>query len=185
MPQNVNPSVLCRGFSTPSNNAVLTIQGNNLSQVTQVASSHAPPLSFTIKPTSTDTQLDLSVDIPGNSGLGLGHLTFQRDFGPDQTVPNSLEVKRFEVLSVAPVSGARNSQVAVTITGSCFDPSSVIQQVQVSGTGVSARNVLVLNDTTVQCVFDISQLAQLTTRDVTVKTGSSNHTLLGVFQVTS
>jgi hypothetical protein len=93
-------------------------------------------------------------------------------------------VQSFQVLSVVPNSGARNAQVAVTISGNCFDATAALQQVNVSSTGVNALNVLVVDEHTVTCVFDIGALAPQTQRNVTVTTGTRSHTLINGFTVT-
>src|SRR4030095_5359823 len=115
-------------------------------------------------------------NIAGNSGLGTGNLILNRDFGPDQNVPNAITIHRFEVTGVVPNTGARNNQVAVTISGECFDAGAAIQQVSVSGLGVTVLNVLVVDEHTVTCIFDIAALAVANARDVTVKTGLKQHT---------
>jgi len=140
-------------------------------------------VTATIKPSSTDAQLDVQFDIAGNSGLGNGDLTFKRAFGPDLVKANAVTVSRFEVLSVAPNSGAKNTSVNVTITGQCFDPAAAQQNVNVSGGGVSAVNVAVINDTTLQCVLDVGNLAPSGARDVTVTIGGKSHTLVNGFTV--
>jgi hypothetical protein len=138
----------------------------------------------TIKATSTDTQLDIRFAIAGNSATGLGDLTFSRLFGLDDTLNNAFTIEKFEVLAVAPNSGARGNAVNVTITGHCFDPSAVLQQVTVSGLGVTVLNVVVVDEQTVQCVFDIGGIAGVGPRNVTVKTGLFAHTLLNGFTIT-
>ena len=177
------PTVYCRGFSTPDTGDG-SLTGTNLSQVVGAAVSVAN-VTATVKGSSTDTQLDLRFDMAGNSGTGMGNLILHRVFGPDHVIPNALQVQRFEVLSVAPGSGARGNSVAVTITGRCFDATAALQQVNVSGISVNAVNILVVDDQHITCVFEIGNLAALGARDVTVRTGSRQHTLLGAFTVTS
>ena len=137
------------------------------------------------KPTSTNTQLQLRVDILGNSALGAGSLTLSRQFGAALTVPNAITVVRFEVMSIAPTTGARNTQVNVTITGQGFDPGAAVIHVLVSGAGVSTLNVVPVNDTTLTCTLDIGGLAALGARDVTVVMGTKTHTLANAFNVTT
>jgi hypothetical protein len=180
----VDPATVCRGFSAPANNVAVALHGQNLAQVSSVGVSLAG-VTAGIKASSTDTQLDLDVDILGNSGLGQGDLTLARPVGAAKVLPNALEVKRFEVLSISPNSAARGSTGTVTITGQCFDPGAAIQQVNISEFGVSVTNVLVLNETTIQCTVEVTPLAALTARDVTVKTGAFQHTLVNSFTITS
>jgi hypothetical protein len=178
----LDPAVFCRGFSTPATgDGALT--GSNLAQVNKVTTSLAN-INITKKITSTDTQLDLKFAIAGNSGTGTGNLTLERAFGTPATLPNVITVNRFEVTNISPNSGARNATVNVTITGKCFDPSALIQQVIVSGLGVTVHNESILDEQTITCVFEIGALAAQNARDVTVKTGSFHHTLVNAFTVT-
>ncbi len=180
---NIVPNAICRDFSAAAT-ANVDINGANLAQVSAVTTSLAN-VTATIKPTSTDTQLNLKVDVAGNSALGVGSFTLARLFGANKVVANALTVGRFEVMGVAPNTGARGQSVAVTITGTCFEVGAMLQNVTVSGAGVSALNVNVLNSTTIQCVFEIGQLAPLGARNVTVQTGAMSHTLLNAFTVTN
>ncbi len=182
-PSGLQPAAYCRGFSTPATGDG-SITGQDLLQATDVSSSLAGVTPSIVHLTSTDTKLDLHFAFAGNSALGAGNLIFKRAFGPDQTLNNALTVQRFEALAVAPTSGAKGSTVNVTITGHCFDPSAAFQQVLVSGLGVSVFNVLVVDDHTVQCVFDINALTASGPKDVTVKMGLATHTLLNAFTVT-
>jgi hypothetical protein len=179
---SLNPSVFCRGYSTPDT-GVGSLTGNYLAQVHSVDVS-LPNITATVKLSSTDTQLDLKFDIAGNSGVGTGNLILKPAFGTQKTLGNAIEVRRFEVLTIAPNTGARGADVNVQITGHCFDPSASSQDVSVSGLGVSVLNVLVLDAQTIQCVFSIGNLAALGARDVTVKTGLKHHTLLNAFTIT-
>jgi hypothetical protein len=180
----LNPTEYCRGFSTPANNLDGTLTGQNLSQVATITS-NLMGVTVTKKLTSTDTQIDLTIDLLGNSGLGAGDLVFHRDFGGTQTMTGAITVNRFEVTGINPATGARNTQVPVTITGTCFDPSAMIQQVDISGLGVTALNVVVVDSQTVTCTLDIGALAPTDARNVMVKTGVPSHTLLSAFTVTN
>jgi hypothetical protein len=182
-PNKMNPDHFCRGFSLPTTgDGVIT--GSSLLQANGVTASLAG-VTPTIKafPAPTDTQLDLSLQIAGNSAIGPCNLTFTRDFGPNQTLNNAFTVGKFEVLTVTPNSGTKGNAVNVTITGTCFDPSSLIQQVLVSGLGVTVLNIVVVDAQTVQCVFDIAALTASGARDVTVKTGLFTHTLINAFTI--
>lgn len=181
---SVTPTTYCRPFGGPANNLEGTVTGTHLAQVTGVATG-ITGVTLTKKATSTDTQLDLKVDLAGNSGLGSGDLVFSRDFGSGLTKTGAITVMRFEVLAVAPGSGARGTQVNATVTGQCFDPSAAVIHVLVSGIGVTATNVAPLNDTTLLCTLDIGALAALGARDVTVVMGAKTHTLLNAFTVTA
>jgi len=179
----LQPKHHCRGFSTP-NTSEGKLTGSNLAQVKGAVVGLAG-VTASVKPASTDTELILKFDIAGTSALGPGNLTLERAFGPPVALPGAIEIRRFEVTGVAPNSGARGTSVAVTISGHCFDGGAAIQQVNISGVGVNALNVLVLDEQTIQCVFETSNLATLGARNVTVKTGSLQHTLLNAFNVTA
>jgi hypothetical protein len=181
---SLTPSGFCRGYSTPDTGEG-SLTGKNLAQVTTVDVTGLSNVTATVKLTSTDTQLDLKFDIAGNSGLGAGNLVLKPAFGASKQLNNAIEVRRFEVLSITPTTGARGADVDVQITGNCFDPGALSQDVIVSGLGVNVFNVLVLDAQTIQCVFSVGNLAALGARDVTVKTGLKQHTLLNAFTVTT
>lgn len=177
------PNRIPRGFASPKSTDA-SLPGSNLAQVNAVTASLAG-VAVSIKPASTDTQLELQFDVAGNSALGACDLTLNRVFGPPAVLVGAATVQRFEVLSIAPATGARGASVAVTITGTAFDPAAAVQNVNFSGTGVNAINIAVINDTTVQCVADIGGAAALGQRDLTVSIGGLSHTLVNAFQVTA
>ena len=178
-----DPAVFCRGNTAVTEDSVVT--GENLSQVTSVEVSGLANVTTTIKPSSDDSQLDLKFIIAGDSGLGNGDLIFHPDFGSSETLTSAIEVRMFEVIGLTPGSGARNSTVAVTITGTCFDPGASLQQVTVSGPGVNVEDIVVVDSETITCNFNIGLAASTTSRDVTVRIGANQQTLTGVFTVTS
>lgn len=180
----VDPNKLCRGFSTPASNVAVAIIGQDLAQVNSV-NAGLSGVSATIKHTSTDTQLNLDVDILGNSALGQGDLTLTCPIGGPEILSNAIEVQRFEVLSLLPTSVERSSTGTLTITGQCFDASALIQQITISGFGVTVSNVLILDETTAQCTVEVTPLAALGARDVTVKTGTFHHTLVNSLTITT
>ncbi|GMQ83349.1 MAG: hypothetical protein BMS9Abin06_0082 [Gammaproteobacteria bacterium] len=178
---DIVPSQLCRGFGSAKNvDAVLT--GANLAQVGSVTTDLAN-VTVVIKATSTDTQLDLRFEIAGNSSIGNGILTLKPGFSNDVTLNNAISVGRFEVTGVAPNTGSKGTQLAITISGTCFDPSAGAQQINVSGAGVTVLNPIILDSTTAQCVLDIANLAPTGPRSITVQTGGMSHTLLGAFAI--
>ena len=67
----------------------------------------------------------------------MGNLILKPSFGTQKTLNNAIEVRRFEVLTISPNTGARGADVNVQITGHCFDPSSLNPDVNVSGLGVT------------------------------------------------
>jgi hypothetical protein len=181
---SVAPPKLCRGFSTPVNNIAVTVLGQNLSQVSS-ASINLSGVTANIKASSTDTQLDLDVDMLGNSSLGSADLTLGRPVGAPKVVSNAFEAQRFEVLSLSPNTAARGSTGTITITGQCFDPGALLQQINISGFGVTATNLVILDETTAQCIVEVTGTAALTARDVTLKTGTFQHTLSNSLTITS
>ena len=176
------PLHVCRGFSNPAT-AEASITGQNLLQVTSVTTSLAG-VTATIRNTSTDTQLDLLFSLTAGSALGAGNLVLHPAFGADVTLPGVLTADKFLVTAVAPANGARGTAVAVTITGTCFDSTAVIQSVNVGGVGVNVVNVVVIDDHTIQCTFEIASLAPANARSVTVHLGLLQHTLVNAFTVT-
>ena len=181
---SVVPAKLCRGFSTPANNVDVAMLGQNLAQVSSVAISLSG-ITANIKASSNDTQLNLDVDILGNSALGSGDITLSRPVGAPKVMSNAIEAQRFEVLSVSPNTAARGSTGTMNVTGQCFDPGAAIQQIHISGFGVTVTNVLILDATTAQCTVEVTGTAALTARDVTVKTGLFQHTLPNSLTITS
>lgn len=179
----VEPEHLCRGFSAPESNLPLTLTGWHLGQVTAVSFSLAG-VSATILPTSNDTELNLLVDLTGASGTGPCDVTLERAIGAPMVFNGVFSVNRFEVLNVSPGNGPQGNVIPVTITGSCFDPTAVLQQVSVSGVGISVDNVIVATESTITCDLDIGQAAVIGQKDVTVHIGSYSHTLVNGFVVT-
>jgi hypothetical protein len=182
----LQPKVHCRCFSGPGTGDG-SITGQFLDQVASVSSSLAN-VTVTIKPSSTDTELDLHFQIAANSGTGVGDLIFTPVLGPSQTLTGAIEIRKCQVTSISPASGAKGGTLTVTILGQCFDPSAGFHDVVVSGLGVDALNIVVVDDQTIQCVFSINALAGSGARDVTVKAGPvlspCQHTLIGAFTVT-
>ena len=105
-------------------------------------------------------------------------------FGADVVLAGVITVDRFQVTGIVPANAARGNAVAVTISGACFDSGAVIQTVNVGGVGVNVVNVVVVDDHTVTCTFDIAALAPANARSVTVHIGPSQHTLVNGFTVT-
>lgn len=175
----LNPAHFCRGFNTGDTYDAM-LSGEYFTQVTS-ASCSLSGVTVNVLNSSTDTELDLEIDIAPNSATGSGDLILHRAFGADFTLSGALMVDSMIVNSVMPVTGAQNSSVAVTIAGSCFDTMASIQQVSVSGVGVNVVNVLVVDENTITCTFQLDPLTAPTARDVTVKTGSRTYTLTGAF----
>lgn len=187
-PSKLQPATYCRGFSTPATGDG-TITGQNLLQVTGADVSQAN-VHVTKKGSSDDTHLNLKFDIDGNSGLGLGDITLHRGFGGDVTLAGAITINRFDVTGVAPNAGAKGANVNVTITGACFDFNAPVQNVDVSGVGVTVVNVVVVDSHTITCTFQIGSGALVPTgpRSITVTMGSLGQlfirTLVDGFTVT-
>jgi hypothetical protein len=87
------------------------------------------------------------------------------------------------VASLTPGAGFQDTSVAVAIGGTGFDPSATSHGVAVSGTGVSAQNVVIASSTAITAVFDIAASAAVGPRDVVVQSGPYQGTLVGGFSV--
>jgi hypothetical protein len=169
------------------------IVGQFFNQVASVSCSLAN-VTVTILPTSTDTQLNLSVSAAANSATGPGDLTFNYTFPgtvPAQTMPGAINVAVWGLATaIAPTNGAHGTAaLAVTITGTGFDPSAAFHNVTVSGGNVTVVNVAVVSDTQITCTFEIAAAATVGARDVTVAVGASvatacSYTFVGSFTIT-
>ncbi len=184
---NVFPQVLRRCFSG-SNSTNISITGQFLDQVVDVSCSISGVTVTINQLTSTDTQLDLKIDVAANSGSGIGDLIFKflfpGSFGPTQTLTGAIDVEVCQCTGINPASGAQGSTVSVTLTGSSFDPSASLHDVVVSGLGVNAVNVAVVSDTQMTCDLIIDPTAVKSARSVTVKAGLCQFTLPTAFTVT-
>jgi hypothetical protein len=190
-PSNVLPNVLRRCFSG-SGSGDISLTGQFLDQIVSVSTS-LTGVTATIKNSSTDTELDLSMSLAANSATGLGDLIFTYNFpgsfGPTQTLAGAINVEVCKILSILPASLAQGAtQTGVTITGTSFDPSAPNHDVSISGLGVNVVNVAAVDDQTMTCDIEVSATAAKGARDVTVKAGSAlgpcQHTLVGGFSVT-
>jgi hypothetical protein len=162
----------------------LTLTGQYLDQVASVSTSLAG-VTAAIDNSSTDTELDLTLSIAANSATGPGTLTFNYTFPPalTQALAGAIDVEISQAVSIAPTSGARGSTVNVTLTGT-FDPSASHFDVSISGAGVTVGTVTFVNPTTLTCSFVIDSTAGRNLRDVTLKAGPCQSTLLQSFEVT-
>lgn len=180
------PIKVCRCFSG-SGSAQISITGQFLGQVDSVATSLAG-VTATKQATSTDTQLDLKIQVTAASATGVGNLVFTPLLGPPQTLNAAIAVGSCQITSITPSTGARGSAMTVTITGQCFDPGGAVHDVVVSGLGVDALNVAVVDDQTMTCQMTITGTAAVGTRSVTVKAGQAlgpcQHTLVNGFTIT-
>lgn len=186
---NVLPIVLRRCFSG-SASADISLTGQFLDQVASVSTSLAG-VTATIKGSSTDTELDLSLSIAANSASGPGDLQFTYNFpggSATPSLPGAINVQVCKVVSIAPASLAQGAtQIGVTITGTSFDPFAPSHDVSISGLGVNVVNVAAVSDTSMTCDIEVGAAAAKGPRDVTVKAGSGlspcQHTLVGGFTV--
>ena len=180
------PIKLCRCFSG-SGSGDISITGQHLDQVDTVSTSLAG-VTATKKASSTPTQLDLKIQITAASATGVGNLIFKPVLGSNQTLTGAIDIGKCQVTSIVPNTGARGSTVLVTITGQCFDVTGSVHDVTVSGLGVDALNVAVVDDQTMTCQIQMSATTALGTRDITVKAGSGlspcQHTLISGFTIT-
>ncbi len=181
-----NPSPSQTYYRCPAGaaSADLTLTGQYLDQIASVSTSLAG-VTAAIDNSSTDTQLDLTLSIAANSATGVGNLTFTYMFPPTltQALAGAIDVEISQAVSIAPISGARGSTVNVTLTGD-FDPTASHFDVSVSGAGVTVGTVTFVNDTTLTCSFVIDPTAGRNLRDVTLKAGPCQSTLVQSFEVT-
>lgn len=196
LPAAVPLQTFVRCFSGSGSGSV-SILGQYLDQIASVSASLAG-VTATIKASSTDTELDLSIAIAANSGVGPCDLIFAYTFPPGmtQTLAGAIAVEAFQATAIAttpptaPPSGAQGATVNVTITGTGFLAVGGSFSVSVSGGlgDVNAINPTVVNDTTVTCQFVITPNAQKTTRDLTIQGGPAlsqcTYTLPQCFTVT-
>jgi hypothetical protein len=168
----------------------LSVTGQDLDQVASVSTS-LTGVTASIKNSSTDTELDLSISIAANSALGAGDLIFAYTFPPGktQTLSGAIIVEACTATSISPTSGAQSAPpFAVTLTGTGFDPTATNHNISVSGLGVNVSNVAVVDDQHMTCTFEIDPSASKTIRDVTVTAGSGlspcSYTLVQSFTVT-
>jgi hypothetical protein len=168
----------------------LSVIGQDLDQVASVSTS-LTGVTASIKNSSTDTELDLSIAVAANSALGTGDLIFTYTFPPGktQTLSGAIVVEACTATSISPTSGAQGAApFTVTITGTGFDPTATNHNVSVSGLGVNVSNVAVVDDQHMTCTFEVDATASKTTRDVTVTAGSGlgpcSYTLVQSFTVT-
>jgi hypothetical protein len=131
----------------------------------------------------------LAAGSPGIDYVPVGQSHPSADFfgnmRPDPASPGRFDVGAVEfgssgpppagptLTSISPASGARGNAVGVTLTGTGLTGT---QNITVSGSGVTASAITVVNDTTVTATFTITGTAALTARNVVLGTagGTSN-----------
>jgi len=183
---NVLPRDIRRCFSGAATDTI-TLTGSYLDQVVAVGS-NLTGVTATIKPASNDTQLVLEVTAAANSGSGLGDLVFTYLFpgaSATQKLSGAIRIGVCTLTGVSTSSGAQGTTVPnFTVTGTSFDVSAASHDIVVSGNGVNAVNVQVVDEQTMKCDLVIENNATKTQRSVTVKAGTCQHTLPNVFTVT-
>lgn len=184
---NPVPLVIRRCFSGAGSDTI-TLTGDYLDQVVAVGSNLAG-VTVDIKPTSTDTQLVLDVTAAANSASGVGDLIFTYfypgNFGPTQTLTGAVRIDVCTATSVTPASAAQGSTVAnFTVHGTAFDVGAATHDINVTGNGISAVNVQVIDEQTMKCDLIIDNTAQKNARSVTIKAGPCQYTLPNAFTVT-
>jgi hypothetical protein len=181
-----SPFKICRCFSG-SGSGDISITGQFLDQVDTVTTSLAG-VTATKKASSTDTQLDLKIQVTAASALGVGNLIVKPVLGPTQNLAGAIDVERCQINTITPNTGARGATVGVTIVGECFDVTAPFHDVVIGGLGVNAVNVAVVDDQTMTCQIEIASGAATGARDVTVRAGAAlspcQHALIGGFTVT-
>ena len=100
----------------------------------------------------------------------------------------AINVEVCQATAIVPATGLHGTTVPVTITGTSFDPSAALHNVSVSGLGVNAVNIAVVDDQTMTCDFIIDPTAAKNIRDVTVAAGPAlspcQYTLIQSFTIT-
>jgi hypothetical protein len=125
---------------------------------------------------STDNMLDQANGASGLADISsdaryVAFESFATNLDPDQPDTNAVADIYTRaaipptVTSVAPASGAQGASVPVTITGTGFRPGT---DVIVTGNGVSAGSIAVVDDTTITVTFTITAAAPLGARNVFV-----------------
>jgi hypothetical protein len=184
---NVLPHDIRRCFSGAATDTI-NLTGSYLDQLVAVGS-NITGVTATIKPlASNDTQLVLDVTAAANSGSGLGDLVFTYLFpgaSSTQKLAGAIRINVCTVTGISSSSGAQGTTVPnFTVTGTSFDLGAASHDIVVSGLGVNAVNVQVVDEQTMKCDLVIENNATKTQRSVTVKAGTCQHTLPNAFTVT-
>ncbi len=142
-------------FTATGTKVVVSGSGVTVGAIT-VVDSGTITATFTIGATATISARNVSVTTPG---------------GTSNT--QTFTVQGPTLASIAPNTGARGTNAAVTLSGSGLTGATAIT---VSGSGVTVSNLVVVNDTTVTATFAITAGAGLTSRNVSITApgGTSN-----------
>ena len=164
---SISPNMGVRGNSVP-----VTLTGTNLGGATTVtvAGGGVTVSGMTVVNSTTITA---TFNITGNATLSARTVTVNTPIGAPTVTFTVLNPLSPTLSSIAPNTGGRGTTVPVTLTGTNLTGATAIT---VSGTGVGASGISVVNSTTVTANFAISGSATLSARTVTITTanGTSN-----------
>ena len=168
---SISPTSGSQGYNVP-----VTINGTGLAGATAINVSGG---GITVSGlTMSDTQVSASFNIAPTATLGARSVTVTTPGGTSNAVTFTVTAPPPTLTSMSPNSGALGYSVPVTLTGTWLASTTGIN---VSGTGVTASNIIVVNDTTITATFIISPGTAsagtaLGPRNVTVTTagGTSN-----------
>jgi hypothetical protein len=111
---------------------------------------------------------------PAVNATGTAQITVTTPGGTTSAKPFDIYLLP-SLTSITPSSGARGSNVNVTLTGTNF---RFPQDCSVSGTGITVTNIVVVNSTTLTATFQITAGAAIGTRTVsTVNAGGKSNTV--------
>jgi hypothetical protein len=157
---SIAPTAGARGATVPvtltgtnlTGTSAVTVSGTGITvSAITVVNPTTVTATFTISGTATLSARTVSVTTPGGTS---GTVTFTVQAPPTLT-------------SIAPNTGARNTVVPVTLTGTNLTGTTAVT---VSGTGVTVSAINVVSATSVTATFTISATATLSARTVNVTT---------------
>ena len=167
---SITPNTGERGTSVP-----VTLTGSGLTGATAITVSGS---GVTVSNVTVVNDTTVTATFTITSGAGLTARTIKvttAQSGTSNGVTFTAVLPPVPTLSsVAPNSGMRGSDIPVTLTGTDFTAAGT--KITVSGSGVTASNLTVLDNATITATFTITTSASLSSRSVTVTTpgGTSN-----------
>jgi hypothetical protein len=171
----VSPSSGLRGTTVP-----VTLTGTGLTGATGVTVSGAGVTASAVTVVDSTT-VHATFTITAGAGLTARNVTVVTPGGNTNALAGAFTVVAPTLTSVSPNTGVRGTAVPVTLTGTGLTGAT---GVTISGAGVTASAVTVVDSTTVHATFTITAGAALTARNVTVNTsGGNTNALAGAFTV--
>lgn len=158
---SIDPSAGAQGVAVP-----VTLLGSGFDDGSSVAvSGVGVTVSDVVVVNARTITAIFTVDLTAT--LGDRSVTVTTAAGSSNALPFTVEQQTPVILSITPSTGVQESTVPVEIVGQYFTPAATVQ---VSGTGVTVQNVVVVDDEHITAEFVLALLAAHTTRDVTVTT---------------